>query len=127
MSPILFNIAADMLVLLIKRAKDDGQFSGVIPHLVEDGLSTLQYADDTILFFDHDLDQAKSMELLLSVFEELYDLKMNFHKSEIICYGAKDFENQYTKLFGCNSREYPLKYLGIPMHHRKLQIVIGGS
>jgi hypothetical protein len=50
MSPILFNIAADMLSLLIKRAKDDGQFSGVIPHLVEDGLSILQYADDTILF-----------------------------------------------------------------------------
>ena len=50
MSPILFNAVADMLALLIKRAKDDGQFSGVIPHLVEDGLSILQYADDTILF-----------------------------------------------------------------------------
>jgi hypothetical protein len=67
MSPILFNIAADMLALLIKRAKYDGQFSGVISHLVEDGLSILQYADDTILFLDHDLDQAKSMKLLLSV------------------------------------------------------------
>ena len=67
MSPILFNAVADMLALLIKRAKDDGQFSGVIPHLVEDGLSILQYADDTILFLDHDLDQAKSMKLLLSV------------------------------------------------------------
>jgi hypothetical protein len=94
MSPILFNIAADMLSLLIKRAKDDGQFSGVIPHLVEDGLSILQYADDTILFLDHDLDQAKNMKLLLSVFEELSSLKINFHKSEIICYGAaKEFEN----------------------------------
>jgi hypothetical protein len=75
MSPILFNAVADMLALLIKRAKDDGQFSGVIPHLVEDGLSILQYADDTILFLDHDLDQAKSMKLLLSVFEELSGLK----------------------------------------------------
>jgi hypothetical protein len=122
MSPILFNAVADMLALLIKRAKDDGQFSGVIPHLVEDGLSILQYADDTILFLDHDLDQAKSMKLLLSVFEELSGLKINFHKSEIICYGTvKDFENQYTELFGCNSGEYPFKYLGIPMHHRKLQ------
>ena len=27
-SPILFNIIADMLVLLIKRAKDDGQLRG---------------------------------------------------------------------------------------------------
>jgi hypothetical protein len=122
MSPILFNIVADMLALLTKRAKDDGQFSGVIPHLVEDGLSILQYADDTILFFNHDLDQAKIMKLLLSVFEDLSGLKINFHKSEIICFGgAKDFEDQYTELFGCNSGEYPFKYLGIPMHHRKLQ------
>ena len=32
MSPILFNIVADMLALLIKRAKDDNQIQGVIPH-----------------------------------------------------------------------------------------------
>jgi hypothetical protein len=121
MSPILFNIDAYMLALLIKRAKDDGQFSGIIPHLVDEGLSILQYADDTILFLDHDLDQAKSMKLLISVLEELSGLKINFHRSKIICCGvAKDFENQYTELFGCNSGEYPFNYLGIPMHHRKL-------
>jgi hypothetical protein len=103
MTPILFNAVVDMLALLIKRGEYDGQFSGVIPHLVDEGLSILQYADDTILFLDHDLDQAKSMKLLLSVFEELSGLKINFHKSEIICYGAvKDFENQYTELFRCN-------------------------
>src|SRR3954468_1522562 len=42
-SPILFNIVADMLATLVERAKLDGQISGVIPHLVEDGLSILQY------------------------------------------------------------------------------------
>ena len=49
-------IVADMLAILIKRAKDDGQIGGVIPHLVDDGLSILQYADDTILFLDHDIE-----------------------------------------------------------------------
>ena len=58
MSPILFNIVADMLALIIKRAKDDGQIRGVIPNLLDDGLSILQYADDTIIFIDHDLKQA---------------------------------------------------------------------
>jgi hypothetical protein len=58
-----------MLSVLIKRAKDNDQIKGVIPHLVEDGLSILQYADDTILFTDHDLEQAKNMKLLLCVFE----------------------------------------------------------
>ena len=65
MSPILFNIVADMLALIIKRAKDNGQIRGVIPNLWDDGLSILQYADDTIIFIDHDLEQAKNIKLLL--------------------------------------------------------------
>ena len=75
-------IVADMLAILIKRVKDDGQIRGVIPHLVDDGLSILQYADDTIFFLDHDIQQAKRMKLLLSVFEHMSGLKINFHKSE---------------------------------------------
>jgi hypothetical protein len=121
MSPILFNIVTDVLAILIKRAKEDGQINRIIPHLVDDGLSILQYADDTIIFLDHDFEQAKNMKLLLTVFEELSGLKINFHKSEIFCYGgAKEFEDDYMELFGCNAGEYPFRYLGIPMHHRQL-------
>jgi hypothetical protein len=69
MSPILFNIIAGMLALLINRAKVAGEVRGVIPHLVDDGLSILQYADGTIIFLDHDLEQAKNLKLLLCAFE----------------------------------------------------------
>jgi hypothetical protein len=48
---------------MIERAKIDGQFEGVIPHLVDGGLSILQYADDTILFMEHDLEKAKQSEV----------------------------------------------------------------
>ena len=93
------NILADMLATLIKRSKDDGQIRGAIPHLVDDGLSILQYVDDTILFLDHDIEQAKNMKLLRSVFEQMSGLKINFHKSEIFCYGqAKEFEEEYIQL-----------------------------
>jgi retron-type reverse transcriptase len=71
LSPILFNIVADMLAVLIERAKEDGQIGGVVPHLVEGGLSILQYADDTILFMDHDIEKAKNLKLILSAFEQL--------------------------------------------------------
>jgi hypothetical protein len=54
MSPILFNIVANMLALLINTGNADGQIRGVLPHLIDDGLSILQYADDTIIFIDHD-------------------------------------------------------------------------
>jgi hypothetical protein len=121
MSPILFNIVADMLAILIKQAKEDGQINEIIPHLVDDGLSILQYADDSIIFLDHNLEQAKNMKLILTVFEQLSGLKINFHKSEIFCYGgAKEFQDEYIELFGCNVGEYPFRYLGIPMHRRHL-------
>jgi hypothetical protein len=94
MSPILFNIVVNMLAVLIERAKGDGQIRRVIPHLVDNGLSILQYADDTIIFLDHDLEHAKNMKSILCVFEQLSGLKINFHKSEIFCFGkAKEVED----------------------------------
>jgi hypothetical protein len=42
LSPILFNIVADMLAILIARAKEGGQVGGLVPHLVEGGVSILQ-------------------------------------------------------------------------------------
>jgi hypothetical protein len=76
-------IFADMLAIFITRAKEDGQIQGLIPHLVDGGLSILQYADDTILFMEHDLEQAKNMKIILCAFEQLSGLKINFHKSEL--------------------------------------------
>jgi hypothetical protein len=56
LSPILFNIVIDMFAILINRAKHGGQISRVIPNVIDDGLSILQYMDDTILFMDHNLE-----------------------------------------------------------------------
>jgi hypothetical protein len=121
LSPILFNIVVDMLAILINRAKTNGQIDGVVPHLVNNGLSILQYADDTIIFMDNDLEKAKNLKLLLGAFEQLSGLKINFHKSEIFCFGdAKNSEGVYSQLFGCHTGTYPFKYLGIPMHLKKL-------
>jgi hypothetical protein len=122
LSPILFNIVADMLAIIIERAKQDDQVSGLIPHLVEGGISILQYADDTILFMEHNLEKALNMKLILCIFEQLSGLKINFHKSEIFCFGkAKEVENEYKILFGCDIGSLPFRYLGIPIHFRKLK------
>jgi hypothetical protein len=72
-----------MLAIMIARAKEDGQVDGLIPHLVDGGFSILQYADDTIIFMEHNLEKALNMKLILCIFEELSGLKINFHKSEI--------------------------------------------
>ena len=121
MSPILYNIVVDMLTILIGRAKDDGQVCGLIPHLVDRGVSILQYADDTIIFMEHDLAKTRNMKLVLCLFGELSGLNINFHKSELFCFGrAKEEQQAYKELFGCELGSLPFTYLGIPIHHRKL-------
>jgi hypothetical protein len=70
-----------MLAILIARVKEAGRVEGVIPNLIQDGLSILQYADDIVIFMSHDIEKAINMKLLLSTFEQLSGLKINFHKS----------------------------------------------
>ena len=118
---MLFNIVADMLAVMIERAKVDGQIDGVVNHLVDGGLSILQYADDTILFMDHDLEKARNLKLILSAFEQLSGLKINFHKSELFCFGeAQDEAHLYGQPVGCGLGQFPITYLGMPIHYRRL-------
>jgi hypothetical protein len=71
---------------MIARAKEDGQVDDLIHHLVDGGVSILQYADDTLIFMEHNLEKALNMKLILCIFEELSGLNINFHKSEIFCF-----------------------------------------
>lgn len=44
------------MAILVARAKNNGQFSGLQSNLVYDGLSILHYADYTILFMENDVE-----------------------------------------------------------------------
>jgi hypothetical protein len=83
LSLILFNIVADMLAIIIQRAKEDGKVDALIPHLIDGGVSILQYVDDTIIFMENSLEKALNMKLILCLFEQLFGLKINFHRSEL--------------------------------------------
>jgi hypothetical protein len=110
-----------MLAVLIERSKRMGLFDRLVPHLVEDGLSILQYADDTILFLEIDLVKARGLRLVLIAFERLSGLKINFHKSELYPFGeTKERVEEYVELFGCREGMFPFRYLGIPMSTSRL-------
>jgi hypothetical protein len=47
--PLVVHVV-DGLSAILDKAVERGVLSGVTPHLVHDGLTHLQYADDTILF-----------------------------------------------------------------------------
>jgi hypothetical protein len=122
LSPMLFNIVADMLVVLIERAKSDGQIEGDSPSS-RWWIIIFQYADDTILFMEYDLEKARNLKLILAAFEQLSSLKINFHKSELFCFNeAQDSAVLYAELFGCGQGQFPIHYLGIPIHYQRLTI-----
>jgi hypothetical protein len=49
LSSILFNLVAKTLSSLMKKALKKGLVRGVMTHLIPEGISHIQYADDTIL------------------------------------------------------------------------------
>jgi hypothetical protein len=120
---MLFNIVADMLAIMIERPKVEGQIEGLIHHLVDGGLSILQFADDMILFIEHDIEKARNLKLILATFEQLSGLKINFHKSELFFFGeAQNDASLYADLFGCGQGQFPIRYLGILIHYRRLTL-----
>jgi hypothetical protein len=103
-------------------SKDKRIFQKMVP--LDKSISILQYAYDTILLMEHDLEQAANMKLLLCAFEKLSGLKINFHKSELFCYGeVKQLEGHYANLFGCGLDQYLFRYLAISLHYKKISNV----
>jgi hypothetical protein len=48
-------------------------------------------------------------------------LKINFHKSELFCFGdAKGSVREFVHVFGCKEGSLPFKYLGIPMNTHRI-------
>ena len=78
---------------------------GIVPHLVDGGLSILQYDDDTILFMDHDIEKATNMKMLLCAFEKLSGLKIEFHR-------VKYFVLDKLKSWNNNTHNYLVVNLG---------------
>nr|ABF93982.1 retrotransposon protein, putative, unclassified [Oryza sativa Japonica Group] len=119
LSPLLFNIAADALTLLIKRAEQQGLIKGLGMDVMREGVDILQYADDTICLIQDSLEYAKNLKFIMCIFEQLTGLKVNFHKSEVFCLGeAAERQDSYSQMFTCQIGRLPMKYLGVPIDQR---------
>jgi hypothetical protein len=50
LSPLLLNLVVDALVTMLESTKRNGRrIIGLVPHLLEGGLTHLQHVNDTIL------------------------------------------------------------------------------
>jgi hypothetical protein len=121
LSPLLFNLVADALSTMLSRAGEAGIIQGVVPHLVDGGLSHLQYADDTVIFLQYSPENLRNIRLILSCYEAMSGMKINFEKSEIFTIGLTDEEQCLAaNCLGCKIGAFPMKYLGMPVSSMKI-------
>ena len=123
LSPILLNFAADSLTRMVENAQERGLFTGLIDHIIPNGVAILQYVDDTIIFLKHDLEGARNMKLLLYMYEMMAGLKINFNKSEVVMINdTENWGSLYADLFNCQIDLFPIKYLGVPVSPSRLHL-----
>jgi hypothetical protein len=83
---------------------------------------SLQYADDTLIFSSCELRCVRNLKGVLSLFEILSGMRINFHKSELIPLNVDDDRiHEIAHQLHCHVGCLPFKYLGVPLHYEKLK------
>jgi mannosylglycoprotein endo-beta-mannosidase len=121
LSPFLFNLVSDALSTMLDNARTAGEIKGLMAHLIEGGITHLQYADDTIIFLNMDEQSIIYTKFLLYCFENLSGLKINYQKSEVYVLGCSEGQTaKVAQMFNCNVGQLPMKYLGVMVHNRHM-------
>ena len=115
-SLVLFNFVADAFSCMLSRAARCGHIAPVVSHLLPEGVSHLQYADDTIILVELDDTCIANLKFILLCFEAVSGLKINFAKSEVLVTGVDEAEAlRVARLLNCSLGSFPFKYLGLPI------------
>lgn len=104
---------------MIQNAQENGFISGFQAVAGGKLISHLQFADDTLVFLDSDIEQVKNLRLLLLSFEQLTGLRINFTKSQIFGVGYFGDLSQFSSVLGCYSGTLPTTYLGLPLGDKR--------
>lgn len=121
LSPILFNLVADALPAMLTRASNAGIIQGLAPNLIDGGITHLQYADDTVLLLQFSPGNLRNVRLILSCYEAMSGMKINFEKSEIFTVGLSEPDQKLAAAtLGCKIGVFPMKYLGMPVSINKI-------
>lgn len=115
-SPLLFNFVVDALAKMLDSAAAKGHITSVATNLYPNGISHLQYADDTIILVEYDELQLANLKFIIPCFEQLSGLKINLAKSEAFVLGCSPKARlRAANLLNCKLGTYPTTYLGVPI------------
>ncbi|KAF3776460.1 hypothetical protein EJ110_NYTH46251 [Nymphaea thermarum] len=113
LSPLLFNLVAESFSALFHHATVVGFLTPhSLPHLPS--FSTLQYADDFLLFGGASRQQIVRTWLILRVFELISGLSINSAKCHLSLIHADPATVLLAEAcFGCKATSLPMDYLGL--------------
>jgi hypothetical protein len=82
-SPLLFNLVIDVFTKMLIKAAHRGYATRFMKDMCPEGVISLQYADDTLLFLDHNERVACHLKWLMICFEQILGMKIKSHKSDL--------------------------------------------
>ena len=91
LSPFLFLIAKEGLNVMMKEVVEKGLFQGYGMGMQGNvNITHLQFADDTLLVGTKSCVNIRTLKAVLLLFEVIFGLKVNFHKSRVFRVNTSD-------------------------------------
>ncbi|KAL1211211.1 putative ribonuclease H protein [Cardamine amara subsp. amara] len=120
LSPTLFVMAMEVLGNLLQSKFALGSIE-LHPLGRSPTVSHIAFADDIMIFFDGKNFSLQSIVASLEIFQKISGLTMNKNKTVIFHVGLNLEEVQSINNQGFQTESLPIKYLGLPLQHKKLR------
>jgi hypothetical protein len=116
---LLFNLGVDALDAILESTKKKGRIRGLVPHLLEGGVTHLL---DTILMVQDREESILNVKFILYCSESMSGLKINYHKCEVfVIRGDQQRKEEIATKFNYKMGNFRMIYLGVPIHIKKLR------
>lgn len=121
LSPYLFVLCIEVFSQLLNSKYADGSI-GHHPNAVNPRISHLVFADDIMVFFDGERSSLQNISDTFDVFSGWSGLTLNRMKTELYTAGLTQAETADFASLGFTLGSLPVRYLGLPLMHRKLRM-----
>lgn len=115
LSPLLFIIVMETLNKMIDKVRELNMMKDIT---VGNGDKQIEishpfFADDTLFFCQPDISTLLNLRCIMLCFQAVSGLNINLDKSELVEFGCDCPAPLLTKVLGCKTANFPIKYLGI--------------
>ena len=123
LAPLLFILAVDALAVCTLQVCSRRALTGFQLASLPDGISLLQYANDTTFFIQGSMAAAQTLSIMMDIFSDFSGLRLNRAKSIFVEFGLSEEEmSGCSQILATPIRVLPIRYLGVPLVDHRLWI-----